>query len=171
MKNLYKAFALSSLALGLSACSGLSDPEYSWCPPEEKKPVTEQVNLSADALFKFDKSATKDLLPKGRETLDDLAGKLKNGYATVDAIDLVGHTDRLGTEKYNYDLGLRRAETVKSYLVNGGVTAPITTSSAGESQPVTLDCVGDKATAELTACLQPDRRVVVNITGTKKAEK
>lgn len=169
MKNLYKAFALSSLALGLSACSGLSDPEYSWCPPENKP--TEQINLAADALFKFDKSDVKDLLPMGRKTLDELADKLKNGYATVEKIDLVGHTDRLGTEQYNYDLGLRRAETVKTYLSSGGVTAPMTTASAGESQPVTQDCVGDKATAELTACLQPDRRVVVNITGTKKVEK
>ncbi|MCW9716594.1 OmpA family protein [Avibacterium sp. 21-594] len=167
MKNTYKLLALSTFTLALTGCS-LSEPEYSWCQPEA---VTEQISLAADALFKFDKSAKEDLLPKGRETLDELANKLTTGYVQVDKIDLVGHTDRLGSEKYNYDLGLRRAETVKAYLNDKGITAPITTASAGETQPVTKDCVGEKATKALVACLQPDRRVVVGITGVRKVEK
>lgn len=43
-------------------------------------------------------------------------------------------------------------------------------ASAGESQPKTTNCVGNKATATLIACLQPDRRVEVDVTGVKKAE-
>lgn len=152
----------------LSACSSqLTDVNHKWCPPEQVV-VNEKIALAADALFKFDKSNPSDLLPEGRKTLDDLISKINSGYATVESIALVGHTDRLGSEQYNYNLGLRRAETVKAYLEKGGIVAEISTSSAGESQPVTTDCVGNKATAELTACLQPDRRVTVEIKDIKK---
>ncbi|WP_442780796.1 OmpA family protein [Avibacterium sp. 21-594] len=81
---------------------------------------------------------------------------------------LTGHTDLLGSEKANYKLGLKRAETVRSYLQSHGVSAPINVASAGESQPVTKDCVGNKATKALVACLQPDRRVSVEIMGIRK---
>ena len=64
--------------------------------------------------------------------------------------------------------GLKRAQTVKSYLEQNGVTAPISAASAGETQPITTGCIGTKSTTELKACLQPDRRVTVEITGIKK---
>ena len=79
---------------------------------------------------------------------------------------LTGHTDRLGSEAYNQTLGLQRAQTVKEYLQNKGVQSPISVKSAGVWGPVTTDCVGNQATAALKACLQPDRRVAVDITGT-----
>lgn len=56
--------------------------------------------------------------------------QITEGYVSVDSIALVGHTDRLGSETYNYDLELKRAQTVKSYLEQNGVTAPISASSA-----------------------------------------
>ena len=160
------------LSLSLSAVAGARDVDHKWCPPETPVPPapvaqTERVNLSADALFRFDKAASTDLLPAGKTTLDKLGDALRTEYAVIDGISLVGHTDRLGNDKYNYNLGLQRAKTVKSYLQNLGVTAPISVASAGETQPTT-NCPGTKATAELKACLQPDRRVSVDITGTRK---
>ncbi|PIE47496.1 MAG: hypothetical protein CSA42_02720 [Gammaproteobacteria bacterium] len=139
--------------------------------PVEEAPITrivnEEINLSADALFKFDRYKVADLLPKGRTTLDELADKLTNGYAEIKQIDLVGHTDRLGSEQYNDKLGLNRAKTVKAYLASKGVTAPMNVKSAGELQPVTDGCQGVSPRSALKACLQPDRRVVVNIFGVK----
>lgn len=149
----------------LSACSQLQDVEHQWCGPEMVK--QEEVNLSADALFKFGKSNLKDLLPTGKTELDQLVNKLHSDYLQLDSVHLVGHTDRLGSEKFNYDLGLRRANTVKAYLQQAKVTAPISVESAGESMPVTAHCEGHKSTPELTACLQPDRRVVIKIHGLK----
>lgn len=171
MKN--KMFLLI-LALSFSILAIARDVDQKWCPPEEKvvvveeKPVVEKINLSADALFKFDKSTIDEMLPEGKATLDNLIKQITEGYVSVDNIVLVGHTDRLGSETYNYDLGLKRAQTVKSYLEQNGVTAPISASSAGETQPITTGCVGTKSTTELKACLQPDRRVTVEITGIKK---
>ncbi|ETD72358.1 membrane protein [Pelistega indica] len=165
---------LSRLAISLvtvsalSACVNLKDVDNDWCGPESQPVKQEQVTLAADALFQFDKSNPSDLLAEGKKTLDELVTKITEGYATVDRIDLVGHTDRLGTEAYNYNLGLNRAKTVKAYLEQGGISAPISVASAGESQPVTKDCVGERATPALTACLQPDRRVTVAITGIRK---
>lgn len=132
-------------------------------PAEE---TTTQINLAADTLFKFDRHSLNDLLPKGRQEVIDLAYKITSGYASVRAINLVGHTDRLGNENYNKQLGLNRAKTVKALLVQNGVNpAQITVSSQGENQPVTNGCFDLKHGDELKACLQPDRRVSVEITG------
>lgn len=162
MKKLYTATIVCSAIL-LSACT--AHDQKAWC---ETPVTTEQVNLSADALFKFNKSGENDLI--AHESLIALTDKLTNGYATVETINLVGHTDRLGSEQYNYNLGLSRAQTIGNYLQNKGVTAPISVESKGETQPVTTNCKGDKATSELIQCLQPDRRVEVNITGVRSVK-
>lgn len=163
MKNMMKLALISLGVLSLSACSQLRDVEHQWCGPESVK--QEEVNLSADALFKFGKSNLHELLPSGKAELDQLVHKLHSQYLKLDSIHLIGHTDRLGSDKFNYELGLRRANTVKAYLEHSKVNVPISVESAGESMPVTKDCVGNKATPALTACLQPDRRVVIKIHG------
>lgn len=170
--------ALLITAMVLSSQAMAKDYIRSWCAPEEPAPAVaptatvsrvERIELSADALFRFNQSSVQDILPQGKAKLDELAGSLNNRGATVDSISVVGHTDRLGSEQYNYNLGLKRAETVRSYLQSQGVQSPINVGSAGESQPVTTDCVGMKPTAALKACLQPDRRVTVEITGSAPA--
>jgi len=56
---------------------------------------------------------------------------------TVRSIDIVGHTDSVGTEAYNQALGQRRANSAQRYLVERGVNpALVTTSSRGELQPI-----------------------------------
>jgi len=48
-----------------------------------------------------------------------------------------GHTDSLGSEQYNYDLGLRRAQSVRTYLVGKGVRSDkISATSFGETKPI-----------------------------------
>ena len=167
--NMQNKLITAGLVLSLSACAGVRDVDHKWCPPEVVAPIaaTERVNLAADALFSFDKASSADLLPAGKVTLEKLAATLKDGYVQVDKIALIGHTDRLGNDQYNYQLGLRRSKTVKAYLLSLGVTAPISTASAGETQPIT-NCIGVKPTPALKACLQPDRRVAVEITGVRK---
>lgn len=52
-------------------------------------------------------------------------------------LTVVGFTDATGPEDYNYRLGLRRALSVKDYLVSQGISGQIiSTSSQGESAPV-----------------------------------
>ncbi|MGB7193212.1 MAG: OmpA family protein [Collimonas pratensis] len=122
----------------------------------------EKITLSADALFQFDKSDSKDLLPKGRAELDDLAQKLATRKVTVTAIKVTGYTDRLGSAAYNQRLSLARANTVKRYLQDHGVTAPISVEGRG-LQDQLMACTGVKPRPALLACLQPNRRVEVTI--------
>ncbi len=124
-----------------------------------------RVTLSADSLFDFDKSEIK---PQGRSALDKLAADLRD--VRYDAILVTGHTDRFGTRDYNMKLSTRRAEAVAAYLVQAGVASgKITARGVNGAQPVTQpgDCKGSKPTPAVVACLQPDRRVVVEVTGTK----
>jgi OOP family OmpA-OmpF porin len=135
-------------------------------PAPAPEPVTVQkVNLSADALFAFNKATLK---PNGKTTLDDFVRDL--GAANYDAIKVVGHADRIGSHSYNQKLSVKRADSVKDYLVSKGVPADkITASGVGETQPVTKpgECVGRKS-PKLIACLQPDRRVEIEVTATKQ---
>ncbi|WP_457335603.1 OmpA family protein [Rhizobacter sp. P5_C2] len=125
-----------------------------------------RVRFSADSLFAFDRA---DVKPEGRQALDQFSKELAG--TRYDVITVEGHTDRLGTSAYNEKLSARRAESVKAYLVGpGGLdSAKVSATGMGESTPVTKagDCKGAKPTAKLIACLQADRRVEVEVTGTR----
>ncbi|MEP7371192.1 MAG: OmpA family protein [Nitrosospira sp.] len=138
-------------------------------PAPVPAPVTEpeKVSLSADELFDFDKAVLK---PGGKQALDDLVGKL--GGIKYDTIVAIGYADRIGADEYNKKLSLRRAEAVKAYLVKEkGIPADkIFTDGKGEANSVTGDtCKGTKATKALIQCLQPDRRVEVEVAGTRES--
>jgi OOP family OmpA-OmpF porin len=126
--------------------------------------VVQKVTFDADALFDFDKAV---LRPEGKTALDAFVGQL--GGVDVAAITAAGHTDRIGSNSYNQTLSERRAASVKDYLVAKGVQpGSVQTRGMGESQPVTKagDCRG-RQSAKVVACLQPDRRVEVELTGTR----
>ncbi len=132
--------------------------------PPPPPPAPTRVSLKASSLFGFDRA---ELQPAGKAELDKLANDLRGmSYQTV---VVEGHTDRLGSTAYNQKLSLERAAAVRSYLVSsGGVgSEKISAVGKGETEPVTTDCKGTKATAALVACLQPDRRVVVIVDGTR----
>lgn len=87
-----------------------------------------------------------------------------------DAVAVTGHTDRIGSQAYNLKLSARRADAVKAYLVESGIPAgAVAAKGVNGADPVTKpeDCKGNKPTAKLIACLQPDRRVEVEVTGTR----
>ena len=129
------------------------------------KPAAEKVTLAADALFDFNKAV---LRPEGKAKLDDVAGKLKD--LKLEVIIAVGHADRFGTDAYNQKLSERRAAAVKEYLVAKGVEANrVYTEGKGKKQPVTKadQCKGPKS-KKVVDCLQPDRRVDIEIIGTRQ---
>lgn len=135
-------------------------------PPKPKAPVPLMLTLSADALFDFNKA---DIKPGAYWKLNQFVLDLKG--AKYDAITVTGHADRIGRPQYNMKLSVRRAEAVKAYLVkHGGIDpAKITAIGKGETEPVTKpgQCRGQKVTKALIACKQPDRRVEVEVRGTK----
>lgn len=113
---------------------GAEPPKAEAPPPPPPSPVYEKISLSAKALFDHDKSVLK---PAGKAELDAVGDKIRNKGASVVDIDVVGHTDSDGTEEYNQALSIRRANSVRDYLVSKGVdTSIIDVSGEGETNPV-----------------------------------
>ena len=129
------------------------------------KPAAKKVTLAADALFDFDKAT---LRAEGKAKLDKLVADMKG--LKLEVIIAVGHADRLGKDAYNQKLSERRAAAVKDYLVGKGVEANrVYAEGKGEKQPVTGGKCGtsEKRTKQLVDCLQPDRRVDIEVIGTQ----
>lgn len=90
-----------------------------------------RIELSSDVLFDFDKD---DLRPQAAPTLEKVATVLKAYPTATCAIE--GHTDSKGTRPYNQRLSERRAESVKRWLSQHGVTTSMTTRGWAETRPV-----------------------------------
>lgn len=124
--------------------------------PEPAKTVVKKITYAADAFFDFDKSVLK---PEGKAKLDKLAQDLKS--INLEIIVAVGHTDSIGSDAYNIELGNRRANAVKAYLISKGVDPlRVYTDSKGERQPI-----ADNRTAAGRA---KNRRVEIEVVGTNK---
>lgn len=134
-------------------------------PTPQPQPLR-KVMFTADSLFDFNKATVK---PEGKQALDTLVADLRD--VDFNAIIVTGHTDRMGSHAYNMKLSTRRAEAVKAYLVkSAGIPADkISASGVNGADPITKpdECKGTKKTNALIACLQPDRRVEVQVTGRK----
>ena len=123
--------------------------------PAPAAAAASKVTFAADAFFDFDKSVLK---PEGRAKLDDLVSKIRN--VNLEVIIAVGHTDSIGTVAYNQKLSVRRAESVKAYLVSKGIERNrVYTEGKGELQPV-----ADNRTKEGRA---KNRRVEIEVVGTR----
>jgi OOP family OmpA-OmpF porin len=120
-------------------------------------PAATKVTYAADAFFDFDKAVLK---PEGKAKLDDLVDKVKG--INLEVIIAVGHTDSVGSDAYNQNLSVRRADAVKSYLVSKGIEKNrVYTEGKGEKQPV-----ADNKTAEGRA---KNRRVEIEVVGTRSS--
>ncbi|MEO7326055.1 MAG: Ig-like domain-containing protein [Dokdonella sp.] len=100
--------------------------------PAAPQVVRNEVKLDGDAFFNFDHS---DLRPDAIAALDELIAKLKSS-SRVSRVNVIGHTDSVGTVAYNQKLSERRAASAKRYLVAHGIDADqIDTHGAGELDP------------------------------------
>ena len=120
------------------------------------KPVAEKVTFAADVTFDIDKSTLK---PEGRAKLDDLANKVKS--INLEVVIAIGHADEIGSHAYNDKLSVRRAESVKAYLVSKGVEPNrVYTEGKGKRQPI-----ASNKTKEGRA---KNRRVEIEVIGTRR---
>lgn len=131
----------------------------------------ERFELSGDALFAFAGSAYKDLAPAGVRSLEKLVADIKQHYVEIERIKVTGHTDRIGSAASNHRLSLARANTVAQYLASHGIDRDvIVTEGRGFFEPVAECGTSTQITPELVACLQPNRRVVLEIKATRQAQ-
>jgi OOP family OmpA-OmpF porin len=130
-------------------------------PPVKPKPVV----LRSTVTFPSN-SAKLDKLGEFRLEQDIL--KKLGAVGAISYIHVNGHTDRLGSPQYNQKLSERRAEAVKAYLVSKGLKADqIEVYGYGKTTPV-KSCPDMKDRKALNVCLEPNRRVEVELQGAPK---
>lgn len=109
----------------------------------EGKFLYETVLTDEKVKFGFD---TSDLSPEAEAALDEFANQLKGDNRNV-YVEIQGHTDSVGSESYNEELGLLRAEAVRRYLsqqhkfplhriniISYGEGAPVSDNSSREGR-------------------------------------
>lgn len=101
-------------------------------PVEIQKPGRVLVSLDGRALFDFDSAV---LAGAGRAELDRLTAEL-NAQDKIQAIEVVGHADSVGSEQYNQRLSENRAAAVSQYLQRSLNNVTVNASGLGESAPV-----------------------------------
>jgi len=96
--------------------------------------VWETVLTDDKVTFGFNKA---ELTPEGKAALDAFAAKVKADNRNV-YVEIQGHTDNVGSEKYNLKLGYQRAEAVKDYLQmqHGFPLHRVNVTSYGEFKPI-----------------------------------
>jgi hypothetical protein len=104
--------------------------------PPVTAPSTDVQEKLRDVFNNLNFETAKDvILASSYPYLDELASVLLKAKNWT--IKIVGHTDNQGSDAYNMDLSLRRANSVKRYLVGKGVLeTSITTEGKGETMPL-----------------------------------
>lgn len=92
-----------------------------------------KANATDTVTFDFNRSS---ITAEGRVILDGQAAWLRKHPGV--RMTIVGHTDLVGSNRYNYGLGLRRARAALRYLRSKGVSRRrlAAIASKGETQPV-----------------------------------
>jgi len=131
-------------------------PAPAAAPAAKPKPVAEKITFAADVLFDFDKATLK---PEGKAKMDELASKVRD--MNLEVVIGIGHTDSIGADEYNQRLSVRRAESVKAYMVSKGIEPNrVYTEGKGEKQPIASNATRDGR--------QKNRRVEIEVIGTRK---
>ncbi|OFS83163.1 Outer membrane protein A [Oligella urethralis] len=138
------------------------DPVDAVCPPGAVGP--QRYTIAANALFAFDKSDISSMRAEGRRQLDELAAKIQS-FDVLKGVTVYGHTDLLGNDAYNMNLSQRRADSVRNYLIQRGVSSElISAQGMGKTQPV-KECDSSQSRNAYIACLEPNRRVEISVDG------
>lgn len=132
--------------------------------------VLKKYTLQANTLFAYAKSGPNDMLKKGREEVKTIADQIINEQSQISVISVLGYTDPAGTEAFNQQLSLRRAETVRNLLTTYGVAKQnISVEGRGEQDLVVSDCQSRYAKDQMVReqCDLPNRRVEIITYGIK----
>jgi OOP family OmpA-OmpF porin len=125
------------------------------------------LRLTSTELFEFDKSR---LTQEATDKLDREIVVRFGEFQAIRQINVSGHADRIGTAQYNQKLSERRADAVKAYLVRQGAPGDkVETFGYGKTMQVkSCPSAQYKTRKALIECLQPNRRVEVEVLGTAR---
>ncbi len=122
----------------------------------------ETITLESDTLFAFGRADFQSLQTAGQRQLSSIANKLLN-TPNVGKIVITGHADQIGDRQSNLQVSRQRAQTIKTYLVGKGLPAELVDAvGAGSDKPL-VRCNMQAPRAELIQCLEPNRRVEIEV--------
>jgi len=128
----------------MASAPGFLNQKQSLTTPNDEKSETFYVDFSLSSITKpvlienifydFNKAT---LRPESQKALDELITLLKDNPNVT--IELMAHTDRIGSAEYNLSLSQRRAQSVVDYLIKGGIEKErLTAVGYGKTQPKTV---------------------------------
>ena len=109
--------------------------------------------------FEFNKST---LSKEARAHLNTLIAKIK-AVGAVEGGQLVGYADRIGRPTYNEKLSKKRVETVRAYMAAHGLNMKAAATHWVGDTDHSTDCPNNLPRKQLIKCLQPDRKVEVEL--------
>jgi len=91
-----------------------------------------KLTMSSEVSFDFNSSSIKSTFYSPLNKMADIMARYPQTQIVV-----VGHTDNVGSEQYNLELSLRRANSVADYLIQNGVAqSRMGTEGRGELEPI-----------------------------------
>ncbi|MBI3899128.1 MAG: OmpA family protein [Gammaproteobacteria bacterium] len=151
----------SNQAAETAAAGAEAQPQGEALPAAEPK----QTYVGADAYFEFGQATLTSGATRGLDTVAEHARSAENVNVRV-----VGYADQIGSDDYNMALSRRRAEAVRTYLVEHGVSEnAIEVEARGETDPI-VSCDGHQGTA-LVNCLRVNRRSEVQFSALEPVER
>jgi outer membrane protein OmpA-like peptidoglycan-associated protein len=154
--NNTEALRMLAEARGLAAeaelCGPAPQPVVQPAPAPAPAPIPEKISMALNVEFDFDKS---DVKPQYHDAIEKLADLMKEYPETTTVIE--GHADNRGNYEYNIKLSDRRAESVRSYLIEkfGIEPSRISTKGYGYTKPI--------ASNDTEAGRQKNRRIDATI--------
>ena len=134
--------------------------------PMQAEPV--RHTLPSDTLFAFARSDRAGMTAAGLGAIDQLLARLRNDYSRIDRLHIIGHADPLGDAAINERLAIERANTVRQYIDSTSqLRVPLSAEGRSSREPVVTHCPRID-TPQARACHQPNRRVVVEVTGIRR---
>jgi len=142
-------------------------------PKPAPKPKPEFLNIEEKIELQGMPFAKAEMTADNKKELDQFMGELRKATKArlgvqISAVVVTGHTDRIGSLKYNMGLSERRAVVVKDYLVSMGVDQKVIFwegKAFKQPIPVTKFCDNKMKRKQLIECLSPNRRVTVEVVG------
>lgn len=150
-----KAAVLQDIAPLTQAGLQLEDHILAAQFPASSTSLQKKLNeILSHGSIEFDSNATT-MTPRSYATLNQLIAQLRHAPRT--AVEIGGHTDKYGEPDYNLQLSRRRAEAVRHYFINHGLTNQFTAVGYGASRPLSI--------AQTRTGLQHDRRIELRVKG------
>ncbi len=139
--------------------SHVQDP----CAPQPAAEIVVRTIIAKEertVYFDFNKAV---LRPEAKAKLDALAEKVRVAH-DIEGVNIAGFADRMGSVSYNEALSKKRAAAVRKYLVSRKVVNAnvVKTRWYGEKEP-SAKCPTNLTREQLIQCLQPDRKVQIDI--------